>query len=71
MNTEPTQTQFLAGHYVSESAVRGVFSPRPRTPPTTPTDPVTTGAADSLTDSLPSAPPGGLRPRRRWSVADL
>jgi len=72
MNHQPTQTQFHAGDDVSEDAVRGVFHPRRRTPPTTPTEPVTTGATDPPAASRnPPASADGLRPRRRWSVAEL
>jgi hypothetical protein len=74
MNNTPTQTQSLAGDYVSKSPVRGVFNPRRRTPRTTRTEPVTIRATDPPTASQkPSAPAGGPRPRprRRWSVAKL
>jgi hypothetical protein len=72
MNNESTQTQFLAGHHVSKSPVRGVFNARRRTPRTTRTEPVTIQATDPPTVSQkPSASADGLRPLRRWSVAEL
>jgi hypothetical protein len=72
MNNESTQTQFLAGHRVSQSPVRGVLHPRRRTPRTTRPEPVTVRASDPPTASRkPSAAGGGVRPLRRWSVAEL
>jgi hypothetical protein len=72
MNNESTRTQFLAGHQVSKRPVRGVFNPRRRTPRTTRTEPVTIRASAPPTVSQkPSASAGGLRPLRRWSVAEL
>jgi hypothetical protein len=72
MNNESTQTQSLAGHHVSKSLVRGVFNPRRRTPRTTRTEPVTIRETDPQNVSQhSSAPANGLRPRRRWSVAQL
>ena len=72
MNKESTRTQFLAGDFISENAVRGVFGRRRRTPPTTPSEPVTAGPANPPTAGQNASPPaGGLRPLRRWSVAEL
>jgi hypothetical protein len=73
MNNEPTRTtQFLAGDSISENAVRGVFGGRRRTPPTTPTEPVPTGAANPPNAGENKSPAArGLRPLRRWSVAEL
>jgi hypothetical protein len=53
MNSESTQTHFLAGHHVSKSPVRGVFNPRRRTPRTTRTEPATIRATSS--DRQPEA----------------
>ena len=72
MNNQSTRTQFLAGDRVSENVVRGGLRPRRRIQPKAPTEPVRTGASGPPAVSQnPSAPAGGLRPRRRWSVAEL
>jgi hypothetical protein len=72
MNKESTRTQFLAGDFISENAVRGVFGQRRPTPPTTPSEPVTAGPANPPTAGQNGSPPaGGRRPLRRWSVAEL
>jgi hypothetical protein len=72
MNKELTRTHSIAGDFISENAVRGVFVRRRRMPPTTPTKPVTTLPANSPAagDDTPS-PTEGQRPLRRWSVAEL
>jgi len=72
MNNEATQTQFPAGDFISENAVRGLFGRWRHTPPTTPTEPATAGPANSPTAAQNASPPaGGPRPLRRWSVAEL
>jgi hypothetical protein len=72
MNNEFAQTQFLAAHHASQRPARGVLHPRRRTPRTTRTEPVNIRATDRPTVShKPSAPADGLRPLRRWSVAEL
>jgi hypothetical protein len=72
MNNEPTRTKILAGDFISENAARGVFGRRRRTPPTTPTEPVTAAPANPPTAAQNASPsPGGLAPLRRWSVAEL
>jgi hypothetical protein len=72
MPNESTRTQLLAGDQLSERPVRGVLRPRRRNRPTTPTEPARTAATDQRAVSQNrSAPADGLRPRRRWSVAEL
>ena len=72
MNKELTRTHCLAGDFISENAVRGVSVRRRRRPPTTPTKPASTLPANSpAAGDDTSSPPGGQRPLRRWSVAEL
>ena len=69
---EPTRTDFRAGDFISENAVRAVFGRRRPTSPTTPTH---TGNGvpthSRATGEEPSGPAGGTRRLRRWSVAEL
>jgi hypothetical protein len=73
MSNEPTRNDFLAGDFISERAVRGVFGRRGRrTPPSTPTEPQNVLPASPPRASRdPSPPTAGPRPLRRWSVAEL
>ncbi len=72
MTNESTETRLLAGDFISENAVRGVFGRRRRRPPTSPTE-----APNSVPANTPTAVGDtslstyGLRPLRRWSVAEL
>ncbi len=72
MNKEPENITFLAGDFISETAVRGALQRRPRTLPTRTDDPRRTHPTNrpSRTDD---ASAGGSRSRRlrRWSVAEL
>jgi hypothetical protein len=72
MSNQSMQTEFLAGDFISEDAVRGAFSRRPRRPwRTTALQPQAT-AADPVSPTTPPVPPRvGSRPLRRWSVAEL
>jgi hypothetical protein len=68
MSTAPTKTDFPAGDFISENAVRAVFG---RRRPTS-TDAVNGGSAHpSPAGEGPSGPAGGARRLRRWSVAEL
>ena len=72
MNKESIRTQFFAGDFISENAVRGVFGRRRRTPPTIPSEPLAAGPANPLTAGQSATPPTGEPPAlRRWSVAEL
>jgi hypothetical protein len=72
MSKEPTRTDFPAGNFISENAVRAVFG---RRRPASPTAPRRAGngveAHSSATDEDASLPTGGARRLRRWSVAEL
>ncbi len=72
MNNEPNQANYLAGDFISETAVRGVFAWRRRpTQPTASAEPVHGLTADTPTAVQDSSSPSAGRPLRRWSVADL
>jgi hypothetical protein len=72
MNKELTPTHLLAGDFVSENAVRGVFGHRRRTPSTTPTKPPSALPTNPPTAGGDTSPPAvGQRPLRRWSIAEL
>ena len=73
MSNESTETSFLAGDFISENAVRGVFGRRRRAARTTPTDAAAgqQPANRPLGDSDTSTHEGRKRPLRRWSVAEL
>jgi hypothetical protein len=72
MSKEPTRTEFPAGDFISENAVRAVFG---RRRPTSPTTSARTGngvpARSPGTGGDGSGPAGGARRLRRWSVAEL
>jgi hypothetical protein len=70
MSKEPTKTEFPAGDFISENAVRAVFGGR--RPPSRSRAAYTghaVTAPHSPEDS--SGPAGGARRLRRWSVAEL
>jgi hypothetical protein len=72
MSTKATRTEFPAGDFISENAVRAVFGRRRPTSPTTSARainrlPPHTSAAGQNT----STPAGQTRQLRRWSVAEL
>ena len=72
MSNEPTKTSVRAGDFISENAVRAVFGRQRPTSSTTPAHamngvPRHSSAAGGDT----SAPTGGRRRLRRWSVAEL
>ena len=69
MSKEPTRTDFPAGDFISENAVRAVFSRRRPTSPTTPAHTDNALSAHSPENSSQWA--GRARPLRRWSVAEL
>ena len=69
MSKEPIRTEFPAGYFISENAVRAVFARRRPTPPTTPAHTDNAVPADSPEDTSRRA--GGTRRLRRWSVAEL
>ena len=72
MSNESTETRFVAGDFISENAVRGVFSRRRRPPTTTTTDTTNGLPANPPTASRDtSLPTDGRRPLRRCSVAEL
>ena len=72
MTNESTRNRFLTGDFISENAVRRVFSRRRRR-----TAPTTTEPANGLPANPPTAgerasrPTNGSRALRRWSVAEL
>jgi hypothetical protein len=68
MSKEPTRTDFPAGDFISENAVRAVFG---RRRPTSPRAVNGVPAHSSATDEDASPPTGGARRLRRWSVAEL
>ncbi len=69
MSKEPTRTDFPAGNFISENAVRAVFGGRPRRSPTAPTHTGDAVVAHPLEGS--SGAGSGTRRLRRWSVAEL
>jgi hypothetical protein len=69
MSKESTTTDFPAGDFISENAVRAVFG---RRRPTLPTGPVQTGdAARAHSREDTEGPAVGARRLRRWSVSEL
>jgi hypothetical protein len=73
MTNESTRTQFLAGDFISENAVRGVFGRRRRrTQPTPLARPVDGQPANGPTVAADTSRRAGAPgPLRRWSVAEL
>jgi hypothetical protein len=72
MSNESTRTKFLAGDFISENAVRGVFGQGRRTLATASTETVTDALANApIAGQDTSPPPSGARPLRRWTVAEL
>ena len=72
MSDEPTRTEFPAGDFISEKAVRAVFGRRRPISPTTPEHAVNgTRAHSSAAREDSWRPAGGARRLRRWSVAEL
>jgi hypothetical protein len=69
MSKEPTRTDFPAGDFISESAVRAVFGRRRRGSQTTAEH--TGEAVQAHSPEHTSSPAGGERRLRRWSVAEL
>ena len=69
MSKEPIRTDFPAGDFISENAVRAVFGRRRATSPSPPAHADKAAAARSHEDA--SAVTGGQRRLRRWSVAEL
>ena len=69
MSKETTRTDFPAGDFISENAVRGVFGRRRHSSPTVPAHTATAARGHCRADT--SAPTGGARLLRRWSVAEL
>lgn len=72
MSKESTKTDFPAGDFISENAVRAVFGRRQPTSPTTPARAVN-GLPEhpSAAGVDKPAPASGARRLRRWSVAEL
>ena len=72
MSKEPTTTEFLAGDFISENAVRAAFGRRRSTSPATPAHAVNVVPAYSSAGGEDTpGPTGGARRLRRWSVAVL
>jgi hypothetical protein len=72
MSNEPVRTDFPAGNFISEDAVRGVFGRRRTTSPTTRGNPVDDVPARTPAAAEYASPSARERRRlRRWSVADL
>ena len=72
MSNEPTSTEFPAGDFISENAVRAAFGRRRSTSPTSPAHAVNGVPAHSSADGEDTpGPTGGARRLRRWSVAEL
>ena len=72
MSNEPARTEFPAGDFISENAVRAVFGRRRPTSRTAPAHPVSAVPAhSSAAGANTSRPAGGGRRLRRWSVAEL
>lgn len=69
MSKEPTRTDFPAGDFISENAVRAMFGRRRPTSPNTRAHTDKAAAARSHEDA--SATTGSPRRLRRWSVAEL
>jgi hypothetical protein len=69
MSTKPTKTEFPAGDFISENAVRAVFGRRRPTTPTTPAR--ANGPHSSAAGHDTTTPAGQTRHLRRWSVAEL
>ena len=69
MSKEATRTDFPAGDFISENAVRAVFGRRQPTSPGTPAHAVN-GTHSSAAGEDTAGPATG-RPLRRWSVAEL
>ena len=70
MSTKPTSTEFPAGDFISENAVRAVFGRRRPTSPTTSARAMN-GPHASAAGGDTSASAGSTRRLRRWSVAEL
>jgi hypothetical protein len=72
MSKEPTRTEFPAGDFISENAVRTAFGRRRPTSPTTPARAMTgVPKHSSAAGEDASASADGRRRLRRWSVAEL
>jgi hypothetical protein len=72
MSKEPTNTDFPAGDFISENAVRAVFGRRrPASPPTPAHGANGMPKHSSAAGADPSPAPSGPRRLRRWSVAEL
>jgi hypothetical protein len=69
MSKEPTKTEFPAGDFISENAVRAVFGGR--RPPSRSRGAYTGHAVTAHSPEDSSGPAGGARRLRRWSVAEL
>ena len=69
MSKAPTRTDFPAGDFISEDAVRSVFARRRPNSPSTPAPTADADTADPSED--PSRPAGAERRLRRRSVAEL
>ena len=72
MSNEPTSTEFPAGDFISENAVRAAFGRRRSTSPASPAHAVNGVPGHSSADGEDTpGPTGGARRLRRWSVAEL
>jgi hypothetical protein len=72
MSNQSTRTQFPAGDLISEDAVRGAFRRRRRSSaPKAANDATRPPARAATAGQDTSAPAGGARLLRRWSVAQL
>ena len=72
MSKDPTRTDFPTGDFLSENAVRSLFGRRRPTSPDTPahTRNGVPGVSPATGEDA-TAPAGGARRMRRWSVAEL
>lgn len=59
MSKDPTRTEFPAGDFISENAVRAMFERR------------RSGSSSTPANAGGQARAAGPRPLRRWSVAEL
>ena len=71
MGNKTTDTRFLAGNFISESAVRTVFGQQRRASTTEPEAPSGNPANPPIGRDRAPLRTGERRPLRRWSVAEL
>jgi hypothetical protein len=72
MSNETTKTRSQTGDFINETAVRGVFGRRRRTPRRGDIEGTNGRSADpTIADRAATRTAGGPAPLRRWSVAEL